>query len=108
VGGEHQTAWHAKEVIREIYTIGDPDLADQFVSRLAQDLQDTTTLATRTGTFSPPSLSADFRSAGKTPKPRSGMGTEPCRETVVAGVRAIGSASHEESPMTNRRITPPE
>jgi len=38
--GEVRTAWHAKEVVREIYTIGDPDLAEEFVIRLGTDLQD--------------------------------------------------------------------
>jgi transposase len=38
--GEVRLAWHAKEVVREIYTIEDPDLAVEFVDRLAQDLQD--------------------------------------------------------------------
>jgi transposase len=38
--GEVRTAWHAKEVVREIYTISDPDLADTFVTRLGHDLQD--------------------------------------------------------------------
>lgn len=33
-------AWHAKEVVREIYTIDDPGLAAQFVARLGVDLQD--------------------------------------------------------------------
>lgn len=39
--GEVKETWHAKEVIRSIYDIDDPDLADQFVTRLASDLQDT-------------------------------------------------------------------
>jgi len=38
--GEVRMAWHAKEVVREIYTIGDPGLAKTFVDRLAADLQD--------------------------------------------------------------------
>jgi transposase len=38
--GEVKTAWHAKEVIRQIYTHTDPDLADVFVTRLGRDLQD--------------------------------------------------------------------
>ena len=38
--GEVKVAWHAKEVVQEIYTIGDPDLAVEFVSQLAADLQD--------------------------------------------------------------------
>ena len=38
--GEVKTAWHAKEVIRQIYVHTDPDLADEFVTRLSQDLQD--------------------------------------------------------------------
>ncbi len=38
--GEVRMAWHAKEVVREIYTIDDPTLAAQFVTRLGVDLQD--------------------------------------------------------------------
>lgn len=38
--GEVRMAWHAKEVVREIYTIGDPDLAAEFVAQLGGDLQD--------------------------------------------------------------------
>jgi transposase len=38
--GEVRMAWHAKEVVREIYTITDPELAAEFVKRLGQDLQD--------------------------------------------------------------------
>jgi len=38
--GEVKTAWHAKEVVRQIYAHTDPDLADQFVARLGRDLQD--------------------------------------------------------------------
>ena len=38
--GEVRNAWHAKEVVREIYTITDPELAAEFVDRLGQDLQD--------------------------------------------------------------------
>lgn len=38
--GEVRMAWHAKEVVREIYTIDDPGLAAQFVARLGVDLQD--------------------------------------------------------------------
>ena len=38
--GEVKTAWHAKEVLREIYTIDDPDLATHFVAQLGEDLQD--------------------------------------------------------------------
>lgn len=33
-------AWHAKEVIRSIYDLDDPDLARTFVDQLADDLQD--------------------------------------------------------------------
>src|SRR5690606_5225448 len=40
--GEVKDTWHAKEVIRSIYEIDDPQLADQFVTRLAGDLQDRT------------------------------------------------------------------
>lgn len=39
--GEVRLTWHAKEVVRGIYEIADPDLADQYVTRLAQDLTDT-------------------------------------------------------------------
>ncbi len=38
--GEVRTAWHAKETVRGIYDIDDPDLADEFVGRLGRDLQD--------------------------------------------------------------------
>jgi len=38
--GEVRAAWHAKEVVRSIYDHHDPDLALEFVSRLAVDLQD--------------------------------------------------------------------
>ncbi len=38
--GEVRMAWHAKEVIRQIYTIDDPDLATDFVAQLSDDLQD--------------------------------------------------------------------
>jgi transposase len=38
--GEVRMAWHAKEVVREIYSIDDPKIADEFVARLAGDLQD--------------------------------------------------------------------
>ena len=38
--GEVPMAWHAKEVLRSIYTIDDPTLAEQFVTRLSVDLQD--------------------------------------------------------------------
>lgn len=38
--GEVRTAWHAKEVVRSIYDIGDADLAGEFVDRLGDDLKD--------------------------------------------------------------------
>lgn len=38
--GEVRTAWHAKETVRGIYDIDDPDLATTFVERLGHDLQD--------------------------------------------------------------------
>ena len=38
--GEVKVAWHAKEVIRSLYRIPDPDLAAEFVTQLASDLQD--------------------------------------------------------------------
>jgi len=38
--GELRMAWHAKEVVRSIYAIGDYDTAVEFVARLAEDLQD--------------------------------------------------------------------
>jgi len=37
--GEVRTAWHAKETVRGIYDV-EPDLADEFVTRLGHDLQD--------------------------------------------------------------------
>jgi len=38
--GEVKTAWHAKEVVRQIYTHTDPDLAIEHVERVGRDLQD--------------------------------------------------------------------
>lgn len=38
--GEVRMAWHAKEVVRSIYAIDDPHLAEEFVERLSADLQD--------------------------------------------------------------------
>jgi transposase len=38
--GEVRTAWHSKEVVRSIYDIDAPDLAEVFVARLGDDLQD--------------------------------------------------------------------
>lgn len=38
--GEVRMAWHAKEVVRSIYDIGDPVLAAEFVTQLGVDLQD--------------------------------------------------------------------
>jgi transposase len=38
--GEVKTAWHAKEVVRQIYAHTDPDLAEEYVDRLGRDLQD--------------------------------------------------------------------
>ena len=38
--GEVRMAWHAKETIRGIYAIDDPDDAVEFVARLGHDLQD--------------------------------------------------------------------
>lgn len=38
--GDVRTAWHAKETVRGIYDIADPDLAAVFVERLGWDLQD--------------------------------------------------------------------
>jgi transposase len=38
--GEVRTAWHAKETVRGIYDIGDPDVAGDFVAQLGLDLQD--------------------------------------------------------------------
>ena len=38
--GEVRTAWHAKEVVRSIYEITDPQLADEFAGQLGVDLQD--------------------------------------------------------------------
>ena len=33
-------AWHAKEVLRSIYGLDEPDVAAEFVDQLGQDLQD--------------------------------------------------------------------
>jgi transposase len=38
--GEVRMAWHAKEVVRSIYDIPDPDVAAEFVTQLGHDLQD--------------------------------------------------------------------
>lgn len=38
--GEVRMAWHAKEVLRSVYDIDDPEAADAFVAQLAVDLQD--------------------------------------------------------------------
>jgi len=38
--GEVRMAWHAKEVVRSLYGIADPQVADQFVAQLGLDLQD--------------------------------------------------------------------
>jgi len=38
--GEVKTAWHAKEEVRNIYQIDDPDVAAEFTARLGHDLQD--------------------------------------------------------------------
>jgi transposase len=38
--GEVRMAWHAKEIVRQIYTHTDAALADEFVTRLGHDLQD--------------------------------------------------------------------
>lgn len=38
--GEVRMAWHAKEVVRSIYEITDPDIAVEFVTQLGIDLQD--------------------------------------------------------------------
>ena len=38
--GEVRDAWHAKEVLRSVYEINDPDTAVEFVTQLAEDLQD--------------------------------------------------------------------
>ncbi len=38
--GEVRDAWQAKEVLRSVYDINDPDTAVEFVTQLAADLQD--------------------------------------------------------------------
>jgi len=38
--GEVRTAWHAKEVVRQLYAIEDPDVAANYVAQLGIDLQD--------------------------------------------------------------------
>jgi len=38
--GEVKTAWHAKELVRSIYEIDDPDTAAAFTAQLGHDLQD--------------------------------------------------------------------
>ena len=38
--GEVRDAWQAKEVLRSVYDIDDPDTAVEFTTQLAEDLQD--------------------------------------------------------------------
>ena len=38
--GDVLMTWHAKEVVRQIYSHADPELADEFVTRLGHDVQD--------------------------------------------------------------------
>jgi transposase len=38
--GEVRMAWHAKEVLRSIYDISDPETTAEFVAQLGHDLQD--------------------------------------------------------------------
>jgi hypothetical protein len=38
--GEVRNAWHAKEVVRSVHAIDDPELAVEFVTQLGIDLQD--------------------------------------------------------------------
>ena len=38
--GEVRDAWHCKESVRDIYQIGDPQLAAEFTQQLSGDLQD--------------------------------------------------------------------
>ena len=38
--GEVRDAWYAKESVRDIYQIGDPQLAAEFTRQLSKDLQD--------------------------------------------------------------------
>ena len=38
--GEVRMAWHAKETIRQIYQLDGPEVANEFVTELADDLQD--------------------------------------------------------------------
>ncbi len=38
--GEVRTAWHAKEIVRGLYDIAEPDTARAFVAQLGLDLQD--------------------------------------------------------------------
>jgi transposase len=40
--GEVRTTWHAKEVVRSLYDITDPQIAAEFAAQLANDLQDYT------------------------------------------------------------------
>ncbi len=37
--GEVRTAWHAKETVRSVYDIDEPDVADRYCRQLASDLQ---------------------------------------------------------------------
>ena len=38
--GEVRDAWYARESVRDIYQIGDPQLAAEFTEQLSGDLQD--------------------------------------------------------------------
>ena len=38
--GEVRLTWHAKETLRDVYQIKDPDLAGDYTRQLAADLQD--------------------------------------------------------------------
>jgi hypothetical protein len=64
--GEVGMAWHAKEVVREIYTIDDPELAAAFVARLGVDLQ-TPSAHPRSASSAAPSCAGPLRSARGTP-----------------------------------------
>ncbi len=60
--GEVRMAWHAKEVVREIYTIGDPDLADDS-SPVWATISKTTPAPQRRGSSDGPCSTGRIRSS---------------------------------------------
>ena len=61
--GEVRMAWHAKEVVRSIYEITDPDLAGEFVDQLGQSTSKTTPARPRCARWVAPSCAGGTRSS---------------------------------------------